>query len=155
LSRLQLKGLKVAVIALRLEHIERSGNPEGADQLILEIETTNEEPKALHSHPIHIDAATGLFQSALEIPLFANVAQANDLEAGRTGTRSIEHAQISADAHRAADRDDAHAIGVECAAASGRQRLDRNPVAHSFDQYDRSQACRLHELTSDGRVPSP
>jgi hypothetical protein len=80
-----------------------------------------------------MDTAAGAFEGALEIRLFANVAQACDLDVQPGGTEQFEE---SADAHRSAHGHDADAFGVELAPDPHRQAFDGNPIADPFDKHN-------------------
>src|SRR4029079_5527423 len=94
-------------------------------------------------------------ESAPEVALLPRVAEAGEAHVRLRGAVEPEEA---ADRLRAAHRHDRDALGGEIAAAPACERLERDPVAHAFDEHD---GTRIGGSTArplghgSGGAPSP
>ena len=131
LSRLPLEDAKRSQLALGGDDLLDGRDAERADELVLEVLDAGVEAEALHGRPGEIGAEAGPFQAPLDGPLLARVVEARqpDVEPPRP-----EPLEEPADGLGAADGLDGDALGGEIAAAPGRERLERVPIALPFDE---------------------
>ena len=105
-----------------------------SDQLVLQVCVADVETESLQVVASEVGTEACPLEAATEVTLFARVAEARELD---VSSIRAEPVQKVPDCLRAADRHDRDSFGVEVATASFRQRLERDLVADSFDQYDR------------------
>lgn len=143
--RLALEREERADLALGLDHLLYAVGAEGTDQLVLQVGDAHLETQGLQSGTGEAGAEPDPLQVVPEVPLLADVAESRQWEAE---PRRAAHVQEAPDARRAAERYDRDALRVEVAAVARGQCLDRDLVAASLDEHDRThtigQFPRLH-----------
>ena len=121
-----LEGPEASELALGLDDLLDAGSAEAADQLVLEVGVADVEAGLRE-----VRAEARPLDGEPEVVLLAGVAQARDPDA--LGKELLEEAP---DIPGASDRDDRDTLGREVAAAPDGERLDRELVAHAFDEDD-------------------
>src|SRR6478609_3497820 len=141
LGRLLLQRAEGPQLALRVYDPLDRLEPEGADQLVLEVVDADEEALPLEAGAAGPRAEAGALEAAPEVLLLAGVAQPGefDVQAARP-----EPLQLARDRLGAADRHDADPLGRQVAAAAPGERLDGCLVAQPLHQDDAAQLhCRI------------
>src|SRR5207247_3363272 len=122
-------------VALGLEKGLDGGGTESADQLVLQVCDTDVEAQPFHVGASEVRAEAGPLETAAEDLLLACVT-----ETGQPRVRSLraEPSQEAPDRLRTSDRHDGDALAVEIPAMARSEGLERDLVADSFDEHDRT-----------------
>src|SRR5438552_99869 len=135
-GRLFLEGTEGSEVALRVEDGFDRGGAESADQLVLQIFDADVEAQPFHIEAGEMRAEPGPLEAAPEHDLLTCVT-----ETGQPRTRPLraEASQEAPNRLRAPDRHDRDSLIVEIATAAGSEGRERDLVADSFDEHDRTR----------------
>lgn len=143
--RLPLEGAERRQVALSIDDLFHGGRAERSDQLILQVRDADVETESFHLVATEVGAETRLLETAPEVALLADVAQARQ---PYVQTCRAEDLQEGSDIRRTPHRDDRDAVGVEIPTAPDRQRLQRELIADPFNQDDGTGGHRGKEITT-------
>jgi virginiamycin B lyase len=132
---LLLEGAERSKLALSVDDLFHGGGAEGADQLVLEVGETREEPEPLHLLANEAGAEARPLEAAPEVAFLSSVVETRQPE---VEPLRAEPLQEPGDRLRAPDRHDRDALGGEIPAAALGERFDRALVADPFDEHDRA-----------------
>jgi hypothetical protein len=115
------------------------------NQLILQVRDAHVEPELLHFRTSEVGAQTGALECPAKHRLLAGVAETSDAHAVVRRSELVEEAS---DAVRAPEPNEPDSRRCEVNPAPLGQRLDRDLVAHAFDDHDRATVgligCHIH-----------
>jgi hypothetical protein len=150
LGRLPLERAERPELTLRGDHLLDGVDPEGADQLVLEVGDADEEAESFQIGAGEPGPEADAFEVAPKVPLLTDVAEARQPQIGASGTEQVE---VVPDVGRAAHRHDGHAFRVEVAAVAVGERFECELVAPALDE-DRGVHTGVEELRVSGHVPA-
>ena len=133
--RLLLEGAERSKLTLGVEDLFHGGGTKRADQLILQVCDAHVEPECFNIGPSEVGAKAGALEAALEGALLCGVTEArqSDVQPLRT-----EPGQEASDVRCATDRHDGDALSLEPPTTALGQRFERELVADTFNQDDRT-----------------
>src|SRR6202043_1072306 len=142
---LPLEGTERFEFTLRLDHPFAGGDAERANQLVLQVGDAYVETEALHVVACQVGAEAFPLESPPEVALLSGVTETCEPDVQPFATVLIEEAS---DVRRTPHRHDRNSLRVEIPAAAPREGLERELVAHPFNQHGRARAegirRRLH-----------
>ncbi len=143
---LSLEGPERLELALIIDDPFDRGGTQRADQLILQIGDTHEEPERFHVGAGEMGAHARPVEATLEVSLLAGVTQTGhpDVEALRS-----EPTQETSDVLRSAHRHHGDALRAEVSTVSRCQGFDRQSVADPFDEHHGARGGRLRGRTAE------
>ena len=144
---LLLEGAEGSKIALSVHDLLDGVGTQCADQLVLQIDDAHVEAQPFHLRASEVGAEAGPLEPAAVVTFLCR-----HHEAGQPDVQPVraEQPQEPADRLRAPDRHDGNALGIEIAATSLSERLERALVADPFDEDDRFHSPYLRESSERG-----
>ncbi len=136
-------------LALVVDHPFHGRGAERADELVLEIALADEEAEPLELLPGLPDVEPRPLERTPVVAFLTCIAEPRQPD---PMPAFAEQREKRADPLRASELHDLHALLVEVAAQPSCQRLDRNPVALTLDEYERARGG--HAETMRQRVLS-
>lgn len=138
-SRLFLEGLKRGQVSLSVEErLDRLATG-CTDQFVLQVLHADEEPQSLHLQPSLRRAQTAGCQALAKVLLFEGVAHPGNREACPL---RAEPNEMTRNCAGPADRYDHDVLRCQISPMPAGERLERNLIADSLDQYERpSRLC--------------
>lgn len=136
LRRLALEGPERGQLTLSVDNPFHGGEPERADQLVLQIRLAYEEAPQFNVGASEVGSEPGPPQTALEVAFLRGVAQARQPDVEPLGTEQLQGAS---DVLRTPDGRDGDAFRVEITTTALGERFERTLVADAFDEHDRAR----------------
>lgn len=133
--RLFLEGAKRPKVTLRADDLFHRGGAESADQLVLEVCDADVKTQLFHVDPREVRAQAGLLETTLELALLGRVTETSQSE---VRTSRPEQIQEVSDRLRTSNRHHGNALGMKISTTALSEGLERDLVAHSFDEHDRT-----------------
>ncbi len=133
--RLLLEGAEGPKLALGVDDLFHHCGTESADQLVLQIRDAHGETERFQLVARRIEAEAGPLETPPEVVLLTGIAEAREPE---ITTLRAEQFQITLDRLRAPDWHDRNAFGCEVPTTPLSERLERDLVAHPFDEHHRT-----------------
>lgn len=136
LSGLLLERAERSKLSLRVGDLLYGGDPEGADQLVLEVFDAHVEAQRLHLDAREVGAEARPLEAAPELALFRGVAEARhpEVEPMRAKER-----QEASDGMRTANRHNGNTFRIEIPTTTLSEGLDRDLIADPFNEHDRTR----------------
>jgi TfoX N-terminal domain len=139
LRRLLLERVKRAELTLGGDHLFHSRRADRPDELVLEVGIADVEAEAFHVVSCQVRPEAGPFETAPEFTLLSGIAKAGERE---VQSPRAEPLQEPSDRLCAADRHDGDALRIEITTTALSQRFQRELVADSLDEYDRTHGSK-------------
>ena len=146
--RLLLEDAERTELAIGIENLLHGGRAEGADQLVLEVGDTHEEPQCLHVDAGEVGAETCSLEPAAHAILFGRVVHAGQAEVAPLRPQLCQEAP---DGRRPTRGHDGDALCRQIATAAPRQRFERELVADALDEHDRASGDAGGQRVRGGR----
>jgi hypothetical protein len=129
-GRLLLKGSERCKVTLGIDDLFHRGDPEGADQLVLEVCDADVETESFHLRASEVGAEPGPLETAPEVALFSGVAESRQSEVQPLWAEPVQEAS---DCLRTADWHNRNPFSSKIPATALSERLERGLVAEPFD----------------------
>jgi hypothetical protein len=148
--RLLLESAKGSEVALRLEESLDGGRAERAYQLVLQICNTNVKAQPFHVEAGEVGAEAGQLETAPEDFLLASVTETSQSRVRPAGAESGQELPYRL---RTPDRHDRNALAVEIPTTARSEGLQRDLIADSFDEDNRTCVAHVRKRPSRRVLP--
>jgi hypothetical protein len=113
---------------------------ESADQLVLEVRDAHVEAQPFHIDASEVRSQARSLETVPELALLCSVTETRQPDVKPLGTEQFQEASYSL---RTPDWHNRNALGVKIPTPALSERSQRDPIAHPFDEHDRTRvdAC--------------
>jgi hypothetical protein len=143
--RLLLEGAKGSEIALSVEESFDGGKTERTYQLVLQVCNANVKAQPFHVDASEVGAEAGQLETAPEDFLLASVTETSQSRVRPAGAESGQELPYRL---RTPDRHDRNALAVEIPTTARSEGLQRDLIADSFDEDNRTCVAHLRKRPS-------